>query len=122
MSSLNGVVEQLKKERHRAAQEVSQLDAAIRALTGAVPLGIHAVTADSTEQQPKRIVSATARRKMRIAQQARWAKVRAKSNVGGRNTSTNLAGKRSVSAASRRKMAAAQKARWAKVKAGKKAA
>jgi hypothetical protein len=52
-------------------------------------------------------MSAAARRKISLAQKARWAK-----KSGAQPTKS----KRTFSAASRRKMAAAQKARWAKVK------
>jgi hypothetical protein len=53
-------------------------------------------------------MSAAARRKISLAQKARWAKQKA-SGPSGKP-------KRTISAASRRRMAAAQKARWAKVK------
>jgi hypothetical protein len=53
-------------------------------------------------------MSAAARRKISLAQKARWAKQRA-SGPSGKP-------KRTISAASRKKMAAAQKARWAKAK------
>ena len=59
-------------------------------------------------------MSAVARRKISLAQKARWA---------AKKTSTQPAkGKRVISAASRRKMAAAQRARWAKAKAQQKKA
>ena len=57
-------------------------------------------------------MSAAARRKISLAQKARWAKM--KGHVPKP--------KRTISAAARRKIAAAQRARWAKLKAGKKAA
>ena len=59
-------------------------------------------------------LSAAARRKISLAQKARWAKTK----PGAQPAKP----KRVISAASRRKMAAAQKARWAKVKAQKRAA
>ena len=55
-------------------------------------------------------MSAAARRKISLAQKARWAKQKA------------AMPKRTVSAASRRKMAAAQRTRWAKARGEKKAA
>jgi hypothetical protein len=54
-------------------------------------------------------MSAAARRKISLAQKARWATKKKGAQPGKV--------KRVISAASRRKMAAAQKARWAKVKA-----
>jgi hypothetical protein len=59
-------------------------------------------------------MSAAARRKISLAQKARWAQQK------GSGLSLKL--KRTFSAASRRKMAAAQKARWAKVKGQQKKA
>src|ERR1700732_1430924 len=64
---------------------------------------------------PRRKISAPARRKISLAQKARWAK---------RNSHELSMAKprRTISAAGRRKIAAAQRARWAKVKQEKKAA
>lgn len=59
-------------------------------------------------------MSAAARRKIGLAQKARWAKKRSGAQPARP--------KRTISAASRRKMAAAQKARWAKVKTQQKKA
>jgi hypothetical protein len=56
----------------------------------------------------KGTMSAAARRKISLAQKARWAKKKV-SGPSGKP-------KRTISAASRRRMAAAQKARWAKAK------
>jgi hypothetical protein len=59
-------------------------------------------------------MSAAARRKISLAQKARWPQKK--------EPSEEAPPKRTISAASRRKMAAAQRARWAKVKREKKAA
>jgi hypothetical protein len=69
----------------------------------------------STNTEPRRTLSAAARRKMSLAQKARWAK-RASTNV------VAFKPKRTMSASARRKIAAAQRARWAKAKLQKKAA
>jgi hypothetical protein len=60
----------------------------------------------------KRPMSATARRKISLAQKARWAKQKA----NGKTVITKP--KRTISAAGRRRIAAAQRARWAKAKRG----
>jgi hypothetical protein len=57
----------------------------------------------------RRGMSAAARRKISLAQKARWAKQKAKP-------------RRAMSAAGRKRIAAAQRARWAKVKAQRKKA
>ena len=96
MGNVSGVVEQLKKELERAKKEVERYGAALVAL-GSSKLG-----------GQRRTLSSAARRKISLAQKARWAKQKT-SGPSGKP-------KRTISAASRRKMAAAQKARWAKVK------
>ncbi len=105
MANLSGVVQQLKKAHTEAQGEVKRLGAALAALgslTGRSPAG------------KRRTLSAAARRKISLAQKARWAK-------RGSNTQKRAAKpKRTMSAAGRRKIAAAQRARWAKVKSGKK--
>ncbi|MGB8989591.1 MAG: hypothetical protein WCC37_23535, partial [Candidatus Sulfotelmatobacter sp.] len=74
--------------------------------------------------QPKRIISAASRRKMALAQKARWANVRKgpQSAAGATKLASATPAKRTMSASARKKIAAAQKARWAKLKAGQKRA
>jgi hypothetical protein len=98
----SSVVQQLKKELERAENEVSRFRAALSAL------------GSSSSNGQRRTMSATARKRISLAQKARWAK---QNGEGGAAKP-----KRTVSAAARRKMAAAQRARWAKVKGQKKAA
>jgi hypothetical protein len=93
MATLSVVVQQLKRERDRAQKEVQRLDAALVAL-GSV----------SSNATSRHTMSGAARRRMSLAQKARWAKQRT-----GKP-------KRTISAAGRRRIAAAQRARWAKVK------
>src|SRR5215469_16482325 len=104
MVSLAGVVQQLRKERDQAARTLTQLDAALAALTG--------VSGNRTRTRSR--LSAAARARISAAQRARWAKVRGtakqKQNV------VTMPKKKTMSAAARRKIAAAQRARWAKVK------
>ena len=99
MGNVSGVVQQLKKELERAKREVERYGAALVAL-------------GSSNSNSRRTMSAAARKKISLAQKARWAK---QNGQGARP-------KRPVSAAARKKMAAAQRARWAKVKRLKKAA
>src|SRR5713101_243915 len=105
MTNLSGVVQQLKKAHARAEGEVKRLGAALAALgslTGRSPTG------------KRRPLSAAARRKISLAQKARWAKRSSNTQKGTARP------RRTMSAAARRKIAAAQRARWAKVRAGKK--
>jgi hypothetical protein len=103
MANLSGVVQQLRKAHAEAQGEVKRLGAALAALGS--------LTGRSAT---RKTLSAAARRKISLAQKARWAK-------RSTNTQTGVARpKRKMSAAARRKIAAAQRARWAKVKARKK--
>jgi hypothetical protein len=102
MGNVSGVVQQLRKELERVEGEASRFRAALAALGSSVSNG------------HRHILSAAARKKISLAQKARWAKQKGPAEVART--------KRTVSAAARKKMAAAQRARWAKVKGLKKAA
>jgi hypothetical protein len=103
------ILAQLKAARDKAAFELGRLEAAVSALSG-----FNSTSNRSAGRRRK--MSASARRKISLAQKARWAK---RSSNDGKAL---VRPKRHVSAASRRKMAAAQRARWAKFKQQKKAA
>ena len=109
MSNLAGVVQQLRKERDRAARTVERLEAALAALDGS-SYGKRTVTRSR--------MSAAGRARIAAAQRARWAKVRR--NGGLKRNVVTMPQRKTMSAASRRKIAAAQKARWARVKAAQK--
>ena len=113
MTNWSGVLKQLEEERERVEKQLSALNAALTAFVGVYTS--EPVTKGVTAVNGKRTVSAAARKKMSLAQKARWAKA---TTIAVPNVNR----KRIVSASSRRKMAAAQRARWAKLKAGKKAA
>ena len=93
------ILAQLKAARDKAAFELGRLEAAISALSGRASGSIKST-------RTRRKMSAAARRKISLAQRARWAK--------RNNGQASLRPKRHVSATSRRKMAAAQRARWAR--------
>jgi len=96
MGNVSTAVMHLKKELERAQKEVQRFGAALAAL-------------GSSNSNGRRTLSAAARRKISLAQKARWAKQKATP-------------RRTMSAAGRRRIAAAQRARWAKVKAQQKKA
>src|SRR4029077_1989706 len=106
MAHISRVVQQLKKELERAVNEVSRFRAAL------VALGSKSGARRGLGQ--RRTLSAAARRKISLAQKARWSRLKS----GAQPTTP----KRAASAASRRKMAAAQRRRWSKVKKNKVAA
>jgi hypothetical protein len=91
MKHMSIVVLQLKKERDHTQQQLQRIDEALAALGG-------------SSNGASRTMSAAGRRKISLAQKARWAKTR------------TAKPKRTMSVAARKKIAAAQRARWAKVK------
>src|SRR3982074_3987666 len=90
MKNVSGVVQQLQRELERAKKEVEQFGAALVAL------------GSSSSNGSRRTMSAAARKKISLAQKARWAKQKGPAEVART--------KRTVSASARRKMAAAQSA------------
>jgi hypothetical protein len=107
MANLGNALQELREERSGTQLRLEKLDQAISAIES-----LNGAGGSRTTTQTPRIVSAASRRKMALAQKARWAK--AKGNAPKP--------KRTISAAGRKRIAAAQRARWAKLKAGKKAA
>ena len=109
MNDLSEIVEQLRNERDRVQQQLSGLNAALKAFAG--------LYEGNSGSKPRGKISAQGRARIAAAQRARWAKVH-----GEKVVSITKPGKRTMSAASRRKIAAAQRARWARIKRVKKAA
>jgi len=111
MANLKGlvsIVSELRIERTNLVNQLKHVDAALSVLGKS--------NGGSSYTKPRRTLSASARRKISLAQKARWAK-RASSGHPGTTQP-----RRTMSAAARRKIAASQRARWAKLKAGAKAA
>jgi hypothetical protein len=117
MANLENALQQLRAERREAQLHVEKLDQAISVIESLNGLG-----SSRNANQPKRIISAASRRKMALAQKARWANVRKgpQSAAGATKLASATPAKRTMSAAARKKIAAAQRARWAKLKAGQK--
>jgi len=104
LANFSGIVKQLSKERDRLHQQLSGLNAALKAFAGLYRANNGIV--------PRRKMSAKGRARIAAAQRARWAKARGVAEVPK---------KRTMSVSARRKVATSQRARWAKVKGGKKA-
>jgi len=105
MASLKGlasIVSELRAEKTNLVNQLRHVDAALSVLGK--------LNGGSSYKKPRRTLSASARKRISLAQKARWA--RAKGHAPKP--------KRTMSASARRKIAAAQRARWAKVKAVKK--
>jgi hypothetical protein len=97
---MSGLIQHLKKERERLEDQLHRVTAAITAF-GRVYL--HGAGAKAAAGRKKGTMSAAARRKISLAQKARWVKQKATP-------------KRTITSAGRKRIAAAQRARWAKVK------
>lgn len=108
---LQSVISQLRTERTHLTQQLAQVDAALSALGS---LSGNSARVTRSAPTTKRVMSEEARRKISLAQKARWAKAGTATKAVATTTT-----KRVMSAAARKKIAAAQKARWAKVKAKK---
>ena len=96
LKGLAGFVSELKATRTNLVSELKHVDAALSVL-GKLGGG------------RSHTMSAAGRRKISLAQKARWAKAKGRAPKA----------KRTISAAGRKRIAAAQRARWAKLKAGK---
>jgi hypothetical protein len=72
MANLTDALQQLREERERAQSQVEKLDSAISVLQDLV--GGNGSSAVHTSSRGGRVVSAVARRRMAVAQRARWAK------------------------------------------------
>jgi hypothetical protein len=70
MPNVSSIMRQLKTERDRIANQLSGMDAALRAFAG--------VYSDGQPSRKRRKMSAKSRAKIAAAQRRRWAKVRAK--------------------------------------------
>ncbi|OLC24861.1 MAG: hypothetical protein AUH71_02090 [Thaumarchaeota archaeon 13_1_40CM_4_48_7] len=113
MANIAEMVKELQQQRDR-------LDQAIGALTPLAGI-IKTSSAQGGAGGPRRTLSAAARRKVSLAQKARWARLRAENSAKSQPNIVNP-GKRTMSAAARRKIAASQRARWAKLRAKQKKA
>jgi nucleoid-associated protein YgaU len=105
MANLIGLasfVSELRAERTNLVDRLGHVDAALSVLGK--------LNGGSSHTKPRHTVSASARRRMSLAQKARWAKAKGHAPKP----------KRTISAAGRKRIAAAQRARWAKLRAQQK--
>jgi hypothetical protein len=115
MANLENALQQLRAERRESQLHVEKLDQAISVIES-----LNGSGSSHQTSQPKRTISAASRRKMALAQKARWANARKESQPAAAG-SVHKKG-HTLSASARRRIAAAQRARWAKLKAGQKKA
>ena len=101
LKGLASIVSELRAERTNLVSQLRHVDAALSVLGK--------LNGGNSYMKPRRTLTASARKRMSLAQKARWAKRAARP-------------KRTMSASARRKIAALQRARWAKLKAQQKKA
>jgi len=102
LAGLSSFVSKLRAVRTNLVNDLRHVDAALSVL------GKFGGGSNST--RPKHTMSASVRKRMSLAQKARWAKAQGRAPKP----------KRTMSASARRKISLMQKARWAKIRAGKK--
>lgn len=107
LKGLASIVSELRVERANLASQLERVDAALSVLGNS--------NAGKSFTKPRRALSASARKRISLAQKARWAK-------RGKGQAAKAKPRRTLSASARRKIAAAQRVRWAKVKAQQKKA
>jgi hypothetical protein len=107
MANLSVALAELRLERDRTQKQLGKLNEAIVVIEG--------ISGSAPARHSKRNVTAASRKKMALAQRARWARIKAGSTspTGGK---ASIPQRKPVSIATRRKLAAAQRARWAKQK------
>jgi hypothetical protein len=117
LEGLVSIVSELRVERTNLVNQLKHVDAALSVLGKVSSPG-----SSRGASLPTRIISAATRRKMALAQKARWAaKAQKKSRPMVAAKPMGLVpAKRTMTASTRRKIAAAQRARWAKFRAQQK--
>ena len=91
----------------------NRIDAKIAEIKKQLGRGGTAPAAPTDSGKPRKKRSAAVRRRMKLAQQSRWKKIR---EVAGPAQAVAAKPKRTMSAAGRKRIAAAQKKRWAAIK------
>src|ERR1035438_6702480 len=108
MSNLDNALRELREKRGHAQVEIDKLDQIISGIES-----LNGTGSSRKATKAKHTLSVSARRRISLAQKARWASIRkTQPRVVAKTTST-VPAKRTMSASDRRKIDAAQQARWA---------
>jgi hypothetical protein len=110
MSNLENALRELREKRSHAQIEIEKLDQIIAGIESLNGTG----SSSKTTHPRHHTMSASARKRISLAQKARWAK--------SKGLAVSVKPKHTMSAAGRKRIAAATRARWAKFRAAKKAA
>jgi hypothetical protein len=116
IKGLASIVSELRTERTNLANQLRHVDAALTVLGK--------LNGGTSYTRPGRTLSASARKRISLAQKRRWAKARngSKPVTAKPTASVPVKRTRKISAAGRKRIAAATRARWAKFRAAKKKA
>ena len=117
MANLNSALQQLRDERKQAEAQVEKLNHAISVIEG---LAGRSYAAARVNKRGRGSLSPAARRRISVAQRARWAA--RKKQTGHAARPKPVSTRKPLSVAGRRKIAAAQRARWARYRSQHKAA
>jgi hypothetical protein len=120
--NMNSIIHLTAAQLRKAANLKDQIASLGTQIVKLLPLGGSGNGMPSplkTVKPARKKISATGIAKIRAAQKARWAKVKA-SKTEKVSVAKVAPKKRTMSAAAKAKIAAAAKARWAKIKAAKK--
>jgi hypothetical protein len=104
IKGLESIVSELRGERANLVNQLRHVDAALTVLGK--------MNGGTSYTRPGRTLSASARKRISIAQRKRWAKAKGQA--------TGVKATRTISAAGKKRIAAAARARWAKFRAAKK--
>jgi len=114
MSNLSNALQELRERHKHALREAEKLQSAISVIEELA--GRNGSVSAHNGAQPGRTVSAASRKRMALAQKARWAKAKKQSEPAAAAKTGSTPVKRTMSASARRKIGAAQRARWAKLR------
>jgi hypothetical protein len=106
ITGLASIVSELKVERTNLVNQLRHVDAALTVLGK--------LNGGTSYARPGRTLSASARKRISLAQKNRWAKAKSQATTVKRTRKMSAAGKKRIGAAAR--------ARWAKFRAAKKKA
>ncbi len=106
IKGLASIVSELKVERTNLVNQLRHVDAALTVLGK--------LNGGTSYTRPGRTLSASARKRISLAQKNRWAKAKSQATTAKRT--------RKISAAGKKRIAAAARARWAKFRTAKKKA
>jgi hypothetical protein len=109
IKGLASIVSELRVERTNLANQLRHVDAALTVLGK--------MNGGSSYARPGRTLSASARKRITMAQKKRWAKTKSQAAT---NQAATAKPTRKISAAGKKRIAAAARARWAKFRAAKK--